>query len=136
MADMLDVSKMTISRYIKSIGATEVAKEGQTLLYDDAVVTLVMKAFQKKEVQQTATSDVAVDFKAEYIKKIEESNDFLKKELENKNKQLVAKDDQINSLQIILNQQQQLLLYEQQKTTQLLEQTNKKPESKWWQFWK
>lgn len=76
MADMLDVSKMTISRYIKSIGATEVAKEGQTLLYDDAVVTLVMKAFQKKEVQQTATSDVAVDFKAEYIKKIEESNDF------------------------------------------------------------
>ncbi|MGM0183534.1 hypothetical protein IGK74_002500 [Enterococcus sp. AZ150] len=136
MADMLDVSKMTISRYIKSIGATEAVKEGQTLLYDDAVVSLVIKAFQNKEAQHTATFDVAVDFKAEYIKKLEESNNFLKKELENKNKQLVAKDTQITSLQTILNQQQQLLLYEQQKTTQLLEQTQKEPESKWWQFWK
>jgi len=42
-------------------------------------------------------------------------NVFLKKEIEDKN-------NQIESLQTILNQQQQLLLYEQQKNTKLLEE--------------
>jgi len=134
MADMLDVSKMTVSRYIKTIGATEVAKDGQTLLYDDAVVTLVINGLSKNKKQYTVTIDDAVDFKVEYIKNLEESNNFLKKELEDKNKQLMSKDDQIESLQTILNQQQQLLLYEQQKNTKLLEENIEN--KRWWQWWK
>ena len=134
MADMLDVSKMTVSRYIKTIGATEVAKDGQTLLYDDAVVNLVITGLSKNKKQDTVTTDDTVDFKVEYIKNLEESNNFLKQEIEDKNKQLMSKDEQIESLQTILNQQQQLLLYEQQKNTKLLEENIEN--KRWWQWWK
>ena len=134
MADILDVSKMTVSRYIKTIGATEVAKDGQTLLYDDAVVNLVTTGLSKNKKQNTVTTDDAVDFKVEYIKNLEESNNFLKQEIEDKNKQLMSKDEQIESLQTILNQQQQLLLYEQQKNTKLLEENIEN--KRWWQWWK
>ena len=134
MADMIDVSKMTVSRYIKTIGATEVAKDGQTLLYDDAVVSLVITGLSKNKKQDTVTIDDAVDFKVEYIKNLEESNNFLKQEIEDKNKQLMSKDEQIESLQTILNQQQQLLLYEQQKNTKLLEENIEN--KRWWQWWK
>lgn len=134
MADILDVSKMTISRYIKTIGATEVAKDGQTLLYDDAVVNLVITGLSKNKKQDTVTTDDTVDFKVEYIKNLEESNNFLKQEIEDKNKQLMSKDEQIESLQTILNQQQQLLLYEQQKNTKLLEENIEN--KRWWQSWK
>ncbi|MBO0444168.1 MULTISPECIES: hypothetical protein [Vagococcus] len=134
MADILDVSKMTVSRYIKTIGATEVAKDGQTLLYDDAVVNLVITGLSKNKKQDTVTTDDTVDFKVEYIKNLEESNNFLKQEIEDKNKQLMSKDEQIESLQTILNQQQQLLLYEQQKNTKLLEENIEN--KRWWQWWK
>jgi len=134
MADILDVSKMTVSRYIKSIGATEVAKNGQTLLYDDTVVTLVMDGLSKDKKQNIKASNVIVDFKDEYIKSLENSNSFLQKEIEDKNKQLMSKDEQIESLQTILNQQQQLLLYEQQKNTKLLEENIEN--KRWWQWWK
>lgn len=134
MADILNVSKMTVSRYIKSIGATEAAKDGQTLLYDDAVVSLVIKGLSKDKQKNTKISDGAVDFKEETIKILENSNDFLQNEIEDKNKQLMAKDKQIESLQTILNQQQQLLLYEQQKNTKLLEENIEN--KKWWQWWK
>jgi len=134
MADILEVSKMTVSRYIKKLGATEAAQEGQTLLYDDAVVSLVIKGLSNEKTITTATDFVAVDFKDEYIKNIEEINNFLQKEIEDKNKQLGAKDEQIENLQTILNQQQQLLLYEQQKNTKLLEENI--DTKKWWQWWK
>ena len=134
MADILEVSKMTVSRYLKSIGATEAAKNGQTLLYDDAVVELVITGLSKNKVQSTETNNVAVDFKDEYIKSLEDSNSFFQKEIEDKNKQLMSKDEQINSLQTILNQQQQLLLYEQQKNTRLLEENIEN--KRWWQWWK
>jgi len=134
MADTLEVSKMTVSRYLKSIGATVVAKDGQTLLYDDAVVELVIKGLSKNKVQSTVTNNVAVDFKDEYIKSLEDSNSFFQKEIEDKNKQLMSKDEQINSLQTILNQQQQLQLYEQQKNTKLLEENIEN--NQWWKWWK
>lgn len=134
MADILEVSKMTVSRYLKSIGATEAAKDGQTLLYDDAVVELVVTGLSKNKKQDTITTNDAVNFKVEFIKNLEEANLFLKKEIENKNKQLISKDEQIESLQTILNQQQQLLLYEQQKNTKLLEENIEN--KKWWQWWK
>ena len=134
MADILEVSKMTVSRYLKSIGATEAAKNGQTLLYDDAVVELVIKGLSKNKVQSTETNNVTVDFKDEYIKILEDSNSFLQKEIEEKNIQLMSKDEQINSIQTILNQQQQLLLYEQQKNTKLLEENIEN--KRWWQWWK
>lgn len=134
IADLLDVSKMTVSRYIKSLGVTEADKKGQTLLYDDAVVTLVIKGLSRKDNEFNATNNDTVDFKVEYIQNLENTNKFLQKEMADKNKQLESKDNQIESLQIILNQQQQLLLYEQQKNTKLLEENI--DHKKWWQWWK
>lgn len=129
IADMIGVSKMTIYRFIKTNHISETSQEGRTLLYDDTSINLIIKAFSSKSDVTDVAADDTPDFKNEYLIQLEETNIFLKKELEDKNKQ-------ITSLQTILNQQQQLLLYEQQKTTQLLEQAQKEPESKWWQFWK
>ncbi len=44
IADIIGVSKTTVARYIKSVGATELAQDGQMFLYDDAVVILVIEA--------------------------------------------------------------------------------------------
>lgn len=60
----------------------------------------------------------------------------LSREIETKNEQIRELSSINKELTVAFHQQQQLLLYEQQKTTQLLEQTQKEPESKWWQFWK
>ncbi|MBO0475434.1 hypothetical protein DOK76_00040 [Vagococcus sp. DIV0080] len=127
IADMLGVSKTTVARYIKSVGATESAQDGQTFLYDDSVVTLVVEALSDKKSESTETGDIAVDFREEYILNLEETIVYLKKEIEDKN-------SQFETLQTILNQQQQLLLYEQQKNTKLLEENV--DSKKWWQWWK
>jgi len=115
IADMLGVSKTTVARYIKSVGATETVQNGQTFLYDDVAVSLIIKAFEDKSTAPTETEKFAVDFKEEYILNLEETIIYLKKEIEDKNKQFEI-------LQTTLNQQQQLLLYEQQKNTKLLEE--------------
>lgn len=127
IADILGVSKMTVYRFIKSNNITETSQKGRTLLYDDAAVTLILKGLSDKKDKPDVTSDDTSKFKKEYVIKLEEMNTFLKKEIEDKN-------NQIESLQTILNQQQQLLLYEQQKNTKLLEENIEN--KKWWQWWK
>jgi len=127
IADILGVSKMTVYRFIKSNKIAETSQEGRTLLYDDTSVNFILKGlFDKTNVTDVTPNDTS-DFKEDYVIKLEEMNVFLKKEIEDKNKQ-------IKSLQTILNQQQQLLLYEQQKNTKLLEENIEN--KKWWQWWK
>ena len=124
IADILGVSKMTVYRFIKSNNITETSQDGRTLLYDDTSVNLIVKGLSDKTDVTDATINDTSNFKEDYVIKLEEMNVFLKKEIEDKN-------NQIESLQTILNQQQQLLLYEQQKNTKLLEENKK-----WWQWWK
>ena len=127
IADILGVSKMTVYRFIKSNNITETSQDGRTLLYDDTSVNLIIKGLSDKKDVTDVTLDDTSDFKENYVIKLEEMNVFLKKEIEDKN-------NQIESLQTILNQQQQLLLYEQQKNTKLLEENIEN--KKWWQWWK
>lgn len=127
IADILGVSKMTVYRFIKSNNITETSQDGRTLLYDDTSVNLIIKGFSDKTDVTDVTPNDTSDFKKYYVIKLEEMNVFLKKEIEDKN-------NQIESLQTILNQQQQLLLYEQQKNTKLLEKNIEN--KKWWQWWK
>jgi len=110
IADILGVSKMTVYRFIKSNNITETSQDGRTLLYDDTSVNLIVKGLSDKTDVTDVTPNDTSDFKEDYVIKLEEMNVFLKKEIEDKN-------NQIESLQTILNQQQQLLLYEQQKNT-------------------
>ncbi len=124
IADILGVSKMTVYRFIKSNNITETSQDGRTLLYDDTSVKLIVKGLSEKT---DVTPNDTSDFKEDYVIKLEEMNVFLKKEIEDKN-------NQIESLQTILNQQQQLLLYEQQKNTKLLEENIEN--KRWWQWWK
>ena len=124
IADILGVSKMTVYRFIKSNNITETSQDGRTLLYDDTSVNLIVKGLSDKTDVTDVTPNDTSDFKEDYVIKLEEMNVFLKKEIEDKN-------NQIESLQTILNQQQQLLLYEQQKNTKLLEENKR-----WWQWWK
>lgn len=127
IADILGVSKMTVYRFIKSNNITEASQDGRTLLYDDTSVNLILKGLSDKiDVTHVTPNDIS-DFKEDYVIKLEEMNVFLKKEIEDKN-------NQIESLQTILNQQQQLLLYEQQKNTKLLEENIEN--KRWWQWWK
>ncbi|MEQ7276320.1 hypothetical protein ABQE19_12805 [Enterococcus thailandicus] len=127
IADILGVSKMTVYRFIKSNNITETSQDGRTLLYDDTSVNLILKGLSDKTDVTDVTPDDTSDFKEDYVIKLEEMNVFLKKEIEDKN-------NQIESLQTILNQQQQLLLYEQQKNTKLLEENIEN--KRWWQWWK
>ena len=127
IADILGVSKMTVYRFIKTNNITETSQNGRTLLYDDTSVNLILKGLSNKTDVTDVTPNDTSDFKEDYVIKLEEMNIFLKKEIEDKN-------NQIESLQTILNQQQQLLLYEQQKNTKLLEENIEN--KRWWQWWK
>jgi len=124
IADILGVSKMTVYRFIKDNNITETSQEGRKMLYDDTSVQLILKALSLKK--DVSPNDTSV-FKEDYMIKLEEMNIFLKKEIDDKN-------NQIESLQTILNQQQQLLLYEQKKNTKLIEENIYS--KKWWQWWK
>ena len=125
IADILGVSKMTVYRFIKSNNITETSQDGRTLLYDDTSVNLIIKGLSDKTGVTDVTPNDTSNFKEDYVIKLEEMNVFLKKEIEDKN-------NQIESLQTILNQQQQLLLYEQQKNTKLLEENIEN--KRWWQW--
>jgi len=127
IADILGISKMTVYRFIKSNNITETSQDGRTLLYDDASINLIVKGLSDKKDVTDVTPDDTFNFEQDYVIKLEEMNVFLKKEIEDKN-------NQIESLQTILNQQQQLLLYEQQKNTKLLEENIEN--KRWWQWWK
>ena len=137
IADILGVSKITVYRFIKTSNVTESAVEGRTMLYDDTSVNTIVKAFSDKKDVTRDTMDDTSSYAQEYWEKLEEMNDFLKKEIEDKNQQLKAKDEQIERLQIILDQQQQLLLYEQKKNTLLIEEnTSISKKKSWWTWWK
>ena len=127
IADITEVSKTTVVRYIKNIGATEAVRNGQTFLYDDAVVALIIKEIHKKDTATTTTKNISVNKDDNNLKRFEKTLQILENELKEKN-------EQIESLQTILNQQQQLLLYEQQKNTKLLEDNIEN--KRWWQWWK
>ncbi|MFW7421379.1 hypothetical protein ACODH8_14350 [Vagococcus fluvialis] len=134
IADITGVSKTTVTRYIKMIGATEAVQNGQTFLYDDAVVNLVIQEISKKDTETTTTQNISVNPDDSTLIQFEKTLQILEDELKEKNEQLKSKDEQIESLQTILNQQQKLLLYEQQKNTKLLEENIEN--KKWWQWWK
>jgi len=127
IADMIGLSKMTVYRYIKANNIIETSQNGRTLLYDDTTVNTIIKGLIGKNDVTSNITSVTLDSNEEYIEKLEEINELLKKEIDTKN-------IQIENLQTILNQQQQLLLYEQQKSTKLLEENT--DTKKWWHWWK
>jgi len=105
IADITGFSKTTVARYIRMLGVTEAVQNGQTFLYDDAVVNLVIKEISKKNTEKTTTQNISVNEDDNNLKRFEKTLQILEDELKEKNEQLKSKDKQIESLQTILNQQ-------------------------------
>lgn len=95
IADELGVSKQQVYRYIKKYCIKESRQENGTMYYDETAVTLIIQGFSKKtestEAEQKHTNDTAIEA---VIK-------MLQKELE-------AKDRQIEELQAALKREQEL----------------------------
>ena len=95
IADELGVSKQQVYRYIKKHCIKESRQENGTMYYDETAETLIIQGFSEKtestEAEQKHTNDTALDA---VIK-------MLQKELE-------AKDRQIEELQAALKREQEL----------------------------
>lgn len=133
IADGLGVSKQQVYRYIKRHNINEARQENGVMYYDETAENLIAKGFSQKtvssEVEQKRINDTA----------IETVILMLQKELE-------AKDRQIEELQAALKREQELhtsaqLLHSQEQhlhaaTLQQLpapEPIDSKPPKKWWQ---
>jgi len=67
---------------------------------------------------------------------VEETFEVLKKQLEEKDKQLKIKDQLISELLQDLRNHQHSFLLQQEKTQQLLLENDTLRKRKWWQIWK
>lgn len=143
ISSRLKVSKIMVYRYINTHEIKPVTKKGRTNFYDNKAFHTISKGLSRKIETNDETNDNQIETKdTDRSEKSFNASDndliieIMRNEIETKNEQIRELSSMNKELTVALHQQQQLLLYEQQKTTQLLEQTNKKPESKWWQFWK
>ena len=95
IADVLGASKQQVYRYIKKHCIKEAYQENGTMYYDETAVTLIIQGFFEKntstEAEQKRINDTA----------IEAVISMLQKELE-------AKDKQIEELQAALKREQEL----------------------------
>jgi len=108
IADELGISKQKVYRFIKKENINESYQENSVMYYDDVAENLINDYFLKQntinEVHQNHINETVNNTLIE----------MLKKELENKNKQ-------IERLQTLLDQQQQLQLQQQKAIPVLTE---------------
>lgn len=143
ISSRLKVSKIMVYRYINTHEIKPVTKKGRTNFYDNKAFQTISKGLSREIETNNEINDNQIETKdTDKDQKSCNNNDndliieIMRNEIETKNEQIRELSSINKELTVALHQQQQLLLYEQQKTTQLLEQTQKKTESKWWQFWK
>ena len=150
ISSRLKVSKIMVYRYINTHEIKPVTKKGRTNFYDTKAFQTISKGLSREIKTNDETNDNHIETKDNHIETKDTNKDqkscnnndndliieIMRNEIETKNEQIRELNSINKELTVALHQQQQLLLYEQQKTTQLLEQTQKEPESKWWQFWK
>lgn len=100
IADELGISKQKVYRFIKKEHINESHQENNVMYYDDTAQNLINNYFTKKEcINESHQNHINETVNDTLI-------EMLKKELENKNKQ-------ISELQKLLDQQQQLQLQQQ-----------------------
>ena len=128
IADILEVSKPTLFRYLKANSIQETFKKQNANMYDETTTNVIIEGFKKEkednhfnQLRNDETTDKMV------IEGLKEQIDLLKKHDE-------EQKEQIKKLHELLDQQQQLLLYEQQKNTKLIEENI--DTKRWWQWWK
>lgn len=128
VADQLGISKQRVYRYYIKNCISDVHQTTSPIQLSDAVVSEILQHFTEKtassdahhDAHQTASSDTVSD--AVY--------DALLRQLEEKDRQLAAKDQQISDLIEKLDQEQKLHAMTQNKVLMLEEDTSKPKEEK------
>lgn len=138
IADELGVSKQKVYRFIVKNHITASSEVKQSKLYDETTEMLIKKGILKSKPYQKAHHEAHQN----HINDMENETviELLRLELEQKNRQLKEKDQQINQLLKLIDQEQQLRMIAEKKI-QLLdkqpdqEETAVTEEKKWWKFW-
>lgn len=142
LADELEVSKTTIRNHLKRLPEEfAVTNENGVIILNADVVRFVRESvmLSKLKVSGKATGEVSaklsIDLPVSQFP-TDEQVEFLKKQLDEKDKQLERKDEIIHELTNSIRDQQKLTLLQQQKNDQLLLENSDLKNRKWWQFWK
>jgi len=141
LADELDVSKTTIRNHMKKLpdGLAVTEKDGVIVL-DADVVSFIRESvmLSKMKVSGKATgkvsSEIVIDFPQSQFP-TDETFEFLKKQLEEKDNQLKVKDQMIQELLQDLRNHQKTFFIQQEKTQQILLENDALRKKKWWRFW-
>lgn len=142
LADELEVSKTTIRNHMKRLpeGFAVTNEDGVIGLNED-VVRFIRESVELNKLRVSGkasgkmSTKITLDLPQSQFP-TDETIEFLKKQLEEKDKQLENKDDIINNLLQDLRDQQKYNLLQQQKSEQLLLENQDLKLKKWWQFWK
>ncbi|MFS1033617.1 hypothetical protein ACFC9G_16930 [Enterococcus casseliflavus] len=142
ISDALNVSKTTVRNHVHKVcGGLPVVEKGQkiTLSIDTAELVRESILLSKSSKSANLTANLTDNSSAKLPQpdvSIEETFELLKKQLEEKDKQLKIKDQLISELLQDLRNHQHSFLLQQEKTQQLLLENDTLRKRKWWQIWK
>lgn len=138
ISDALNVSKTTVRNHVHKVcGGLPVVEKGQkiTLSIDTAELVRESILLSKSSKSANLTDNSSAKLPQPDVS-IEETFELLKKQLEEKDKQLKIKDQLISELLQDLRNHQHSFLLQQEKTQQLLLENDTLRKRKWWQIWK
>jgi len=142
ISDALNVSKTTVRNHVHKVcGGLPVVEKGQkiTLSIDTAELVRESILLSKSGKSANSTANLTDNLSAKLPQtdvSVEETFEVLKKQLEEKDKQLKIKDQLISELLQVLRNHQHSFLLQQEKTQQLLLENDTLRKRKWWQIWK
>ena len=105
MAKIAGTSKSTVYRTIKEKHIKPTKHKGQSNLYDEAVLKLIISKIEEESVSHDPVQRIGIE--------------TLRKQLEVKDKQIEQLNEQLKMAQINLNQSQQLALEQSKKIKEL-----------------
>ncbi|TXX08854.1 HTH domain-containing protein [Enterococcus gallinarum] len=142
ISDALNVSKTTVRNHVHKVcGGLPVVEKGQkiTLSIDTAELVresiLLSNSGKSANLSANLTDNLSAKLPQTDVS-VEETFEVLKKQLEEKDKQLKIKDQLISELLQDLRNHQHSFLLQQEKTQQLLLENDTLRKRKWWQIWK
>ncbi len=125
IADLLGVSKATISRYIKKLNVSGI-EENKAKMYPETVLKQLRKEI-KQDNSKKNTPPSTIQLLQDQIQQLKEENKRLYQQLEKKDEQIAIKDNQIKTANKLADQAQYLNALDKPK----LKEPKKKKH--WWQ---
>ena len=150
IADELSIDKQRVYRYIKRNCISEAHQKNGVMYYDEAVERRIKQEFLQGEVhQRSASRSTSNDALEAVIEVLREQTEMLKKELDEKNKQidslnaaLLASQERLKESHVLIDQQQKLQVVSESRL-QLIEDKVADPDpveepkkKHWWQIFK